>query len=1632
MQSPRLFPTQIPERDLAVEIPKAIKIIDLLPPEKYNKNLVRDLAVGYKSLVYAMEKDKNSQDVFLLFIKWCKLYMRLQQQIDSNHPIRAQFESRVAVCTSYIIASLQYQNHITNYHQNILEMCLSICSSAQAKTMQNLASLDTDLIALIWMPVEFVGDYITQRLCLKLIIAVLKHLSVGEGQTKIFQAKLDENRKKLILKLTTNLVKFDQVSRDVLNKYNMSITSSCAVFSIYCTKAFFGTSELFKPNKVSKFWMDFNCTSKSVSLLCQLNQSEGKQEEFYIKIRINKLQIENQFDCSVYTIGPAFFSTNVSAQLQSSRVAVFTLPENELERLKKNQDLFDYYNNLSIQESSDVSTPNTIIKYLAELSQDSPMTPFSENYNDTPKMKLAVAKDSPITPISENYNETPKMKSAVVKLYKFDAARKDLQVRDALKNQYKNLSSDNSATANRTTLVSHVEYLPNYEGPSIQKSGQNISTNSTAIEDASIFKKPTTPIKYKTKTKPKSKLGPLQELHGTYLSDKSTVLEDLQNLSKALINEHRKKNSDLPQVSQRNEIDEKDVFPGQTFKPRNEVESDSKSYSKLTAGQISIKEVSNVSEVATQLPNEETSISNNTLLELHSIPPETSEIPTASTPIQVTVNPIQKSPEINNSTETSQCIEISNNKSTTPKKSSTEETQRFSNDSYVNESSVLNQNTSQNQGDENHVTSTSQTSNKQSKKFFQNITLPRIQTKQKRTPKIVKNKKSYNNFHESLNSNPEAKNNLNDVDSQLPQDTSRRIFKNKNMPTIYSKTAIKAKKKTSKKKTNTAENHPKKRSVNFVRPLNFANDLSLNKIEPVSEYGKNENSGKMKDIVENKKKVGVLNQRKDLIIISDSEQECKPKPIRGKPNKRKAHENEVEISEHVPYSIWKVSQKDKNNGESIMSSPRPENHNEKRSKPAPPQVSRVKHFEIQNESIIRNPNIPLNSRCNNSVSDSSPITVFCKSKNRMQIAQNPRSVRNKNADSADSIVVSSRLEDQNEKRFEIEPPHIQNESIQRNQNNVPSRSRRSSSASESIYTSYSSKSKHKIQSVQNQLSVGNKDTNSGDSRVVSSRPEHQNEETLETEPPDIQNESISRNQNNVPARRRRSSSISESVHTRFFSKSKNEMQSEPDPLTVNKDTYNDDSRVLSPPPENQKEKRSETQSTQIYLDPFDKVKHFGIQNESFVRNNNNVLSIRRRRNSSSSDSSHTYVFSESEDEIQCTQDQLLVRNKHKVPMNAEIVRRDHPDDMISSPIAVPMEIIQTFTKSPSRDTILTSVQMSLVSDSPDILESEQQQYDSHQLLQNTTINIGSPIYEDLDDEDPSVTNQRPNVYNPLIETCHKKASGETNHFSDLEEENQEVVPIISNIQTSLHTHQLEIFPENITNEDQLVPRKVQFVKNVLQKPTDDQPTSSHGSPISIYSESEINKNDTYSNQVIIRNHFVTSLRKRTHCPDDEQLIRAKIPASINCTPLRDYDQLLPQFVKKLTDEKDRLINNIETKTDESVNFTKTLDVITKAIAYHQTAIKEEQTKLVSIIENLDVHQNILQKNQSELEKMYCQITESLRTTDQEAENKVDEMYREAEDVLKSYGDVLKKEQWHNFSKSIINSVNARLTGYLDI
>lgn len=58
--------------------------------------------------------------------------------------------------------------------------------------------------------------------------------------------------------------------------------------------------------------------------------------------------------------------------------------------------------------------------------------------------------------------------------------------------------------------------------------------------------------------------------------------------------------------------------------------------------------------------------------------------------------------------------------------------------------------------------------------------------------------------------------------------------------------------------------------------------------------------------------------------------------------------------------------------------------------------------------------------------------------------------------------------------------------------------------------------------------------------------------------------------------------------------------------------------------------------------------------------------------------------------------------------------------------------------------------------------------------------------------------------------------------------------------------------------------------------------------------------------------------------------------------------------------------------------------------------------------------------------------ERLKTCNSEAKKEVDEMFNEAEIVLRSYSNVLRRDQWRSFSKSIIESVKARLTGYLDI
>ncbi|XP_055909522.1 uncharacterized protein LOC129944237 [Eupeodes corollae] len=1352
MEKNKIFSKLIPVESITLDVKKAIDRIYSIPPAKYSSNLFRDLAVGFKSLVHAMEKEPDSQELFPLFLKWFKLYVRLQNQIDSNDPVRSKFESKIPVCTSYILASLQYQNRISNYHQLVMEMCLMLFKSAQAFTMRNIANLDIELISQLWMPVEFVGDYITQRLCLKLIVAVLEHLSVEERKKKVSDAKLEQEIEHLILKLSAKPNYFEEVSRELLNVFNMNFCKNCTVFSIYCTKALFGSCELYKPANVSNFWIDFNYTSKSVSLLCQL--SERKQEEFYIKLKIDKLQIENQFDCIVYTIEQATFSTNVSAVLLSSRVAVFTLPGNQLDLLKANSDLIDYYNSVSYSESSDVATPNT--KYLAELSEDSSLAPHSKQNSDIPKMK-----------------------SARVKIYKFDGEPKNI---DSTKTKNK---LEKNPAAGISSLVSRVEYLPNYVGPSAEMSSNETKTTN----DESIFRKPYAPVQFKTRKTIQAGKRDMQ-----YKCEKPPVHTNTNMLRNENVNINQRHSEIINSSCSKKESSTTPINNLQqnnsTLMPLNkshkeQLSSDRQNFTKLTRDkipysftsiQISRNSLQGFSNATKRHVKQQAAKQHDFNKLQQKFMDETSLLEISATKNQNKKIIAHKSIDGNNFAfskpkssemlenqklasepiDISQCVEIVEGQNPLPHDHCS------SRDNNSNLVTICNPNSSFCPENDNHVTPSQAQLNES------NIVSQNTYTSGKA-------------IQSSNNDDLQKSTSLENTVSEITKSKNLRFFKYKHSCKIDRSTkTTRVKRNTQTKKNNMTEIHPKSKSVNLVKPLNYVPGTILSITEPFSESRQKGNSmqiGNLKHNAEDRadflKQSNVPEDDSKITVITApaSANESTLKLNKRRTSNRKTPIKQVQTSNFVPYSIWKIGQNEKTASESVI------------------------------------------------------------------LAQHPT------------------------------------------------------------------------------------------------------------------------------------------------------LQTKTDWPTMN------------------------------YLDLFDIVKHGGNKTQSNSTTQKDFIA-RRRCDSSSSDSILTFQSPEQENKIKSAQPRSPPNNKPRSSLDSDTIRDTKSVDMIHSPVPIPSELARSRSKSISIERIFIPNQISIDLNSPEVLNSFQHPIESNLLLENRTTSFTSPIYEDLDDEVPEVPFQSPK---PLVDEYNEEVPQLT---SDSEDRHQHL-SVSPNIQFSAQSQQIEIYQnENV---------ELEFVEHHLKHKSakEHASSSSRGSSISVCSDGE---QDNLSNQINTQKHeVVVSFRKRTHSTEGEESSEAKIASRTQYSTLKGYDQLFPEFVKKLTAEKNRVLENIKTKLNEEMfnSFTKRVEEVMKGIESHQTAIKEEQDKLISILKKIEWHHQVLQKNQSELERVHDQIIEHQKLWDNTS-HMIIELYKEAEDNLLSYADGLKRDQWHSFSTVIVDSLNARLSELLSI
>ncbi|XP_067645238.1 uncharacterized protein [Eurosta solidaginis] len=337
-----------------VDVTNAIgKIETLIVAKKLKKKLFYDMLLGFRVLEEGLQQ--RQLEAYGLVIKWFSLFLKIQSCISiQNETVRGHFEKVLPASVTYIIGCLQYQpKGIISYHFQILEMMHELLSNVRPEVLEKLASFETGIIACVWLPIDFVGDFNTQMMALRLLVMLLKCVDATRLENELDNIRCG-NRSVLKEKLTAAITvanfhaaKFENTARDLLNTYNMHLARNLLVYSFRCKTFKFGDSiEFYKPMNADSFWIDFNCSPRSLSFNGRcLAYNQAIYTNCSVSLRIEKLTL-NQVNLSVKFQAPAKLvkDTNDFPDISSIETAEIILPKDEAKRLIANKFVLKYYN----------------------------------------------------------------------------------------------------------------------------------------------------------------------------------------------------------------------------------------------------------------------------------------------------------------------------------------------------------------------------------------------------------------------------------------------------------------------------------------------------------------------------------------------------------------------------------------------------------------------------------------------------------------------------------------------------------------------------------------------------------------------------------------------------------------------------------------------------------------------------------------------------------------------------------------------------------------------------------------------------------------------------------------------------------------------------------------------------------------------------------------------------------------------------------------------------------------------------------------------------------------------------------------------------------------------------------------
>uniref|UniRef100_A0A1A9ZAC9 Uncharacterized protein n=1 Tax=Glossina pallidipes TaxID=7398 RepID=A0A1A9ZAC9_GLOPL len=253
----------------------------------------------------------------------------------------------------HIIGYLKYSvPDIETYHYTLLETMDILLRNASFTALQKIGNLRPGIVAGLQYPIENAGDFNTQLLALKLMTRLLKYADIEKQNQELknvpwFNTKLIENDLSAVMK-EANRGQFENVARELLNKYNMNLTMRpYKVYSLYCDYLCFQKNlEFYKPLNCDKFWINFNYSPRTLSFNGHYNKlMKLGYDTVHVTVKITALNLERK-TLIVHYNEPVQLSkySNVLEELNGYTDMCLFLSDEEVSRLKCNRDLFDHFN----------------------------------------------------------------------------------------------------------------------------------------------------------------------------------------------------------------------------------------------------------------------------------------------------------------------------------------------------------------------------------------------------------------------------------------------------------------------------------------------------------------------------------------------------------------------------------------------------------------------------------------------------------------------------------------------------------------------------------------------------------------------------------------------------------------------------------------------------------------------------------------------------------------------------------------------------------------------------------------------------------------------------------------------------------------------------------------------------------------------------------------------------------------------------------------------------------------------------------------------------------------------------------------------------------------------------------------